>query len=81
MTNQPTKKIRSGNIQGAIWHNEKEIDGSKVGFKTASLGRSWKDKEGKWKNETLNLRKTDIQKALVILNKIQEELILNGESE
>ena len=77
MTNQPIKKLKSGNIQGAIWENQKEINGSMVSFNTVTIRRSWKDKEGQWRDETLNLRKTDITKVLVVLTKIQEDLLLS----
>ncbi len=83
MSNRPIKSYKSGNLQGAIWFNEREVEGNVVGFKTVSLKRSWKDKEKEiWREETMNLRKTDIAKLLVILNKIQEDLLLsNGGSE
>lgn len=81
MANQPIKKYKSGLIQGAIWLNEKDVDGDKVGFKTASLRRSWKDKDNQWRDETMNLRKADIPKALVILNKIQEDLLLGDDND
>ena len=76
--NRPIKQYKSGNIQAAIWFNEREVNDSIVGFKTVSLRRSWKDREKNiWRDEKLNLRKQDVPKLLVILNKIQEDLILN----
>ena len=80
MSNKPIKQYRSGSMQGAIWLNETEKEGEKIEYKTASLRRSWKDKEtGQWRDETINLKKSDIQRALVILNKLQEELLLSGD--
>ena len=79
MANQPIKKYKSGLVQGAVWLNEKDINGEKVGFKTATLKRSWKDKENQWRDETLNLRKSDLPKVLVILNKLQEDLLLGDD--
>ncbi|MAG52765.1 MAG: hypothetical protein CMH62_02265 [Nanoarchaeota archaeon] len=82
--NLPIKKWRSGSIDGAIWSNKRQIerDGvvQEVEFKTVTLRRSWKDKgEDVWRDERLNLRKTDIPKLLVILNKMQDELLLTGD--
>ena len=74
---QPIKKYKSGNISGALWFNEREVNGNIVGFKTLSITRSWKDKDV-WRNEALNIRKQDIAKVLVILNKMQEDLFLEG---
>ncbi|MAG47128.1 hypothetical protein CL617_00860 [archaeon] len=80
MANRPIKKFKSGSLEAAIWFNERENNGEIVGFKTVSLKKSWKDKEKDvWRNETLNIRKQDIAKLLVILNKVQEELLLNKE--
>jgi len=81
MGNQPIKKWRSGNISGAIWFNEREINGEKRGFKTATLRRSWKKEGDVWRDETINLRRHDIPKLMTILSKIQEELFLSQEEE
>ncbi|MFH1455340.1 MAG: hypothetical protein ABIF40_00120 [archaeon] len=77
--NKPIKSYKSGCLQGAIWFNERTVEGNVVGFKTVSLKRSWKDKEKDiWRDESMNLRRSDIPKVLVILNKIQEDLFLTG---
>ncbi|MBU4501765.1 MAG: hypothetical protein KKA79_04180 [Nanoarchaeota archaeon] len=81
MGNQPIKKWRSGNISGAIWFNEREFNGEKKGFKTATLRRSWKKEGDVWRDETINLRRQDIPKLITILNKIQEELYLTEEGD
>ncbi|MBS3159354.1 hypothetical protein J4436_01065 [Candidatus Woesearchaeota archaeon] len=80
MANRPIKQYKAGNISGAIWFNEKEKDNQILGFKTVSIRRSWKDKDT-WRDESLNLRKTDIPKVLLILTKIQEDLLLNQQEE
>jgi hypothetical protein len=82
--NLPIKKWRSGNIQGAVWSNKRELDRDgvkeEVEFKTFTLMRSWKDRnEDVWRNEKLNLKRQDIPKVLAILNRIQDELYLNTE--
>ena len=82
MANRPIKSYRAGNIQGAIWFNEREVKDAVVGFKTVSIRRSWKDKDKDiWRDETLNLRKQDIPKLFVILNKLQEDLLLAQEDD
>ncbi len=80
MVNKPIKKFKSGNIEAAIWVNEKEFNGGLVEFKTVSLNRSYKKKgEEIWRNEIINLRKGDIPKIMLVLQKAQEELLLNQE--
>ena len=80
MVNRPIKKFRSGNIETAIWSNEKEFNGGLVEFKTVSLSRSYKKKgEDIWRSDQLNLRRNDLQKCILVLQKAQEELLLNQE--
>ena len=84
MTNLPLRKWKSGNISGAIWENERDSNGAKVSFKTASIVRSWKKEGDVWRNETLNFRRQDLPKLMSILNEMQKELFLSdalGESE
>lgn len=80
--NRPIKKYKSGNFSGAVWLNERQIDGATVGFKTLTLTRSWKDKDQNlWKNENLNFRKSDIPKIMALMHKIQEDIFLTNEGD
>ncbi|MBI4155011.1 hypothetical protein HY498_02925 [Candidatus Woesearchaeota archaeon] len=80
--NLPIKKFRAGNIEVAIWSNKKNVNGAEVEFKTVSLGRSYKKKdEDIWRNEVINLRKGDLQKVLLVVQKASEELFLGGHDE
>ena len=82
MGNRPIKEFRSGTIKAAIWSNEREFNGGLVEFKTISLTRSYKKKgEEIWRNDVLNLRRNDIQKCILVLQKAQEDLLLNHEQE
>jgi hypothetical protein len=78
--NMPVNKWKIGSIECTIWENEKEgQDGSILGFKTVSLKKSWKHKE-QWHDAQIQLRRNDLQKVILILQKAQEELFLNQES-
>ncbi len=77
--NRPVKKWRIGSIECNVWENEKEAsDGTIFGFKTVSLRKSWKQNEV-WHDAQIQLRRNDIQKAIIVLQKAQEELLLNCE--
>ena len=80
--NLPEKKFRAGAISATIWRNSiTKKDGSSAEIKTVSFQRSYKDKEtDKWKN-TSSLRSMDLPKAIVVLNKAYEYLVLNGQSD
>lgn len=75
MANKPIKTFKSGAIESAIWMNSKEIEGNEVGFKTVSFRRKWKQ-DGVWRDSVVNLRRNDLQKAILVLMKAQEELLL-----
>ena len=77
MGNRPIKKFRSGQLEAAIWFNERKLkDDTVVGFKTVSLRKSWKDDEDTWRDATIQLRKHDIPKIIVLMNKVMEDLLL-----
>jgi len=78
MGNMPIKTWKSGNISGALWFNEREIkEGVKVGFKTVTLRRSWKDKnKDVWRDETISIRRQDLPKILTIVQQMMNELYL-----
>ncbi len=76
--NQPEKKFRAGAIAATVWANEgKNKEGEKNSFNTISFERSYKDKDGKWKS-TNSLRINDLPRAVVVLNKAYEYIILKA---
>ena len=77
MGNQPIEKFRCGTIECAIWNNEKQRDGDVLEFKTVSLRKSWK-KDDQWHDSTIQLRRNDLQKVVLVLQKAQESLLLDG---
>lgn len=85
ITNLPIRKWRAGNIEVAIWLNKRESDGMEIEYKTLSLSRSFKKRgDDTWRNDVINLRRGDIPKVMVVLQKAQEDLLLNeikGEGE
>lgn len=82
MGNRPIQKYRAGQLEVAIWFNEKKLkDDTIVGFKTASLRKSWRDEEGVWRDAVIQLRKHDIAKVAILMNKAMEELLLSHEEE
>ncbi len=77
MVNKPIKKFKSGAIEAAIWSNEKTFNDSIVEFKTVSLTKSFKKKgENIWRSESVNLRRNDLVKAILVLQKALEELLM-----
>ena len=83
MSNLPIHKWKAGSISAAIWENKRDTDSGSVTFKTVSLTRAWRKKgEDIWRHDQINLRRGDIPKILVVLQKAQEQLFLeSGEDE
>ena len=70
--NTPEKKFRASPVTATIWANEaKTKEGETRLFRTISLERSYRDKEGVWKS-TSSLRANDLPKAVLVLNKAYE---------
>ena len=82
-TNLPVKKFKAGNIEAAVWSNKKDINGATVEFRTVSLSRSYKKKdEDLWRNDVINnLRRNDLQKVILVLQKTQEALLMHHQEE
>ena len=76
----PIKKFRIGAITASVWNNSgQKTDGQPFEFKSVTFERSYKDKEGAWKN-TNSLRLNDLPKAALVLNKAYEFLSFNPDS-
>lgn len=77
----PEKKFRAGAISATIWQNEgHKKDGTQSLFNTISFERGYKDKTGNWKS-TSSLRTADIPRAVVVLNKAYEYLVMKKDNE
>ena len=74
---KPINKFQAGNIDAAIWNNEIEINGKKINTKSISLRKSWKSGE-EWKDTTINLQANEIQKALLVLQEAQKEVLMKN---
>ncbi len=75
--NLPEKRFRAGPIAATIWKNSHEKDGRSFEIHSISFERSYKDKDSdEWKT-TSSLRAMDLPKAVVVLNKAYEYLVLN----
>lgn len=73
---KPEKKFSTGAISATIWKNEgKSRTGENVEYKTVNIQRSYQDKDGKWQT-TSSMRVNDLPKAILVLNKAYEYLVL-----
>jgi len=82
MGNKPIKEWKVGSVRAVIWQNEREINEMTVGFQTVGVSRSFKKKdENIWRSEVINLRRNDIQKMILVLQKAQEYLLLEEKEE
>lgn len=74
--NVPEKKFSTGVITATIWQNQgKSRNGEIVGYRTVSLQRRYKDKNGVWQSAN-SFRVNDLPKAALVLQKAYEYLVL-----
>ena len=65
--NGPIAKAKEGNIEAALWKNDK---GHSV-----SLQKSWKKKEETdWHREKMNLFRSEVENAITVLQKVLAEM-------
>ena len=78
--NIPEKKFSTGVVSAAIWKNKGISKSSMpVEFRTVSLQRRYTDKSGEWKS-TNSLRTNDLPKAILVLSKAYEHLVLKEQT-
>ena len=74
--NIPEKKFSTGVVTATVWQNQgKGRNGEIVGYRTVSLQRSYKDKNGVWQHAN-SLRVNDLPRASLVLQKAFEYLVL-----
>jgi len=74
--NIPEKRFSTGVVTATVWQNQgKGRNGEVVGYRTVSLQRRYKDKNGVWQTAN-SLRVNDLPKASLVLQKAYEYLVL-----
>ena len=74
--NVPEKKFSTGVITATVWQNQgKSRNGEAVAYRTVSLQRRYKDKNGVWQSAN-SFRVNDLPKASLVLQKAYEYLVL-----
>ena len=74
--NVPEKKFSTGVITATVWQNQgKSRTGESVSYRTVSLQRRYKDKNGVWQSAN-SFRVNDLPKAALVLQKAYEYLVL-----
>jgi len=74
--NVPEKKFSTGVITATVWQNNgKSRTGEAVAYRTVSMQRRYKDKNGVWQTAN-SLRINDLPKASLVLGKAYEYLVL-----
>ena len=74
--NIPEKKFSTGVVTATVWQNQgKGRNGEIVGYRTVSLQRRYKDRNGVWQSAN-SLRVNDLPRASLVLQKAFEYLVL-----
>jgi hypothetical protein len=76
---KPEKKFQAGGIEASIFENEIQHNGKNVKIKKVAFQKRYKSNDGSWKG-TGSLDITDVPKAMLVLSKAYEYLVLNAES-
>lgn len=77
--NKPIFKIKAGNISASVFSNHFKGSNGKPDFdmESISIQKSYTKDEGKtWENQSISIRKADIIKLKIVLDKIAEQQFL-----
>ena len=74
---KPEKRFQSGGIEASIFENEIQQNGKVTKIKKVAFQKRYKSSQG-WKT-TYSLDINDIPKAVLVLSKAYEYLVLNPE--
>ena len=78
--NVPEKKFSTGVITATVWQNQgKGKNGEIVGYRTVSLQRRYKDKNGVWQSAN-SMRVNDLPRASLVLQKAFEYLVIREQN-
>ena len=73
--NLPEKKFRAGAICATVWQNNGQSkDGQPTKYRTISVQRGYKNKEGEWQNTT-SFRVNDLPRLSVVLQNAYEYVV------
>ena len=75
---KPEQKFQAGGIEASIFENEIQHNGKTINIKKVAFQKRYKSDQG-WKT-TYSLDINDIPKAILVLSKAYEFLILNSDS-
>ena len=76
---KPEKKFQSGGIEASVFENEIQQNGKTIRIKKVAFQKRYKSDQG-WKT-TYSLDINDIPKAVLVLSKAYEFLVLNSDSD
>ena len=78
---KPEQRFKCGALEAAVFENEISKGGAKAKIKKVSFQKRYKAADGEWKSTT-SLDANDIPKAVLVLNKAYEYLLMgNGADE
>ena len=74
---KPEEKFRCGACEAAVFENEIQMGGKRVKLKKVAFQKRYKSADGEWKS-TQSLDVNDIPKAVIVLNKAYEYLLMGN---
>ncbi|OGM02105.1 hypothetical protein A3K72_03945 [Candidatus Woesearchaeota archaeon RBG_13_36_6] len=79
--NSPEKRFSTGGVSATVWKNQgKTKVGEETSYNTISLQRRYRDKNDEWQS-TNSFRINDLPKAILVLNKAYEYLVLREQAD
>ena len=80
-TNKPIKSFKAGAVKASIFENSTQNKGSQIITYRVVIDKTFKDSIGAWKSTNSFAAFSDLPKAILVLKKCYEYLILKDSTE
>jgi len=80
-TNKPIKSFKAGAVKASIFENASQYKGTHITTHRVVIDKTFKDSTGNWKSTNSFFANTDLSKAILVLQKSYEYLMLKEQTD
>jgi hypothetical protein len=80
-TNKPIKSFKAGAVKASIFENASQYKGAHITTHRVVIDKTFKDSAGNWKSTNSFFANTELSKAILVLQKSYEYLMLKEQTD
>jgi hypothetical protein len=70
--NKPVRTYKAGGVKASVFENKAEYNGKQTTMYRVALDKTYKDSDGNWKSTNSFNATTELNKAIIVLQKANE---------